>query len=172
MPRPTEIQVGDFYVRLGMTVAAWQFVETSLIHIYASAVRATQYNALAASFHTPASFRARLDMTNEAVEHSDLDANLKDVWTKLYKRLATKSLRRNRLTHSIVLFDPKRSPSDKQLFLAPNVSDPTRASQSFAPGEIITQSELDEMMHVFETLHSDLMAFHQTLPPAVALPKL
>lgn len=29
-PEPSKTQIGDFYVRLGMTIAAWQFVEASL----------------------------------------------------------------------------------------------------------------------------------------------
>lgn len=163
-PEPDRQQIGDFYVRLGMTIAAWQFVESSLIMIYASAVRATQYNALASSFHTPTNFRVRLDMTNEAVLHCGLDTDLTTEWGKIYEKAKTKAKRRNQLAHAIVLFDPKRTNAQNQLFLVPHLLDPAKSPQDFGQGNVITQPELDAMLASFERLHEILMQFQRKMP--------
>ena len=145
-----------------MTIAAWQFVESSLIDLYYIAVRAKNYPAVAASFHTPTNFRVRLDMTNEAVSRSIADKALLAKWAKLYDRAVEKAKRRNKLAHVIVLFDPKKQKPNKQLFLAPHLNDP-RHDQNLEQGKIITQPELEAMMRVFEKLRSDIDAFRQHL---------
>ena len=109
-------------------------------------------------------------MTTEAVKHSDINANLKDTWRKLFKRLEATSKRRNRVAHSIVMFDLKRAHTDRAFFLAPNVSDPKRAAKTFARREIISEPELEEMINEFGQLYEDLMTYHQTLPPRIPQP--
>jgi hypothetical protein len=34
MPKPSDQQISDFYVRLGLVIAAWQFVEAALVYAY------------------------------------------------------------------------------------------------------------------------------------------
>ncbi len=164
IPEPTATQVGDFYVRVGMAIAAWQFVEASLFNIYASAVRSNQYASLGAAFHMPTSFRVRLDMTNEAVTHSDLAAPLKEEWNLIRERMAKKSGRRNKLIHGVVMFDPKRPQANQQLFIAPNVMNPAKR---FDETDIIRQSDLEAMLQVFEALAAELEQFRRKLPTPV-----
>jgi hypothetical protein len=164
-PEPTAAQIGDFYVRIGLTVAAWQFVETSLFNIYACAVRSKQYAALGAAFHMPTSFRVRLSMADEAVAHSDLDQALKTEWETISSRLAKKSSRRNQLIHGIVMFDPKRPQLDQQLFISSNVLNP---SMKWADADFIRQSDLDAMLQVFDSLHNELETFRRKLPLPVS----
>jgi hypothetical protein len=169
MPEPAPEVTGDFYVRLGMTIAAWQLVESTLVWIYSAAVGSKNRDAVAASFHTPTSFRTRVDMTNEAVLRADLSDTLKAEWAALYKRLIKKGKRRNAIAHSIVMFDPKRRPQS-QLFLSPNVNDPSRFSGKFGNSETITGRELEQMMHVFGDLRRDMTLFQMRMPQLPASP--
>lgn len=167
MPEPAPDQIGDFYVRLGMVLAAWQFVESTLAMIYAAAIGSQNYDALTASFHTPANFKTRLDMVREAVRRSGFDEDLISEWKGLYNKTSRKSKLRNKVAHSIVMYEPKQRDRNRQLFMCPSVVDPTRFDFSFPQSDVITQKELDEMIQSFERLRSDLMTFFRKLPPAV-----
>lgn len=162
-PKP-EI-IGDFYVRLGMAVAAWQFVEHSLIHTYARIVNAKNYKALAASFHIPVSFKARLDMTNAAIEQADLPKEYPTKWKKLYKSAGEKSKRRNEIAHSLVIFDPSKKTS-QQMFLVKSVFNPATTIKLTKQSSIITMKELEELKNGFEKLHKDIVDFDQSLSKA------
>ena len=170
MPKPSDQQISDFYVRLGLVIAAWQFVEAALVYAYGKAIGATNPTPLTASFHVPTNISVRLSMTDQAVKRSGIDAALLSEWEKLSAQVSQKMKRRNKLAHSIVIFDPHKKP-DRQLFLSPNVDDPTRFDPLFSPGSIITRPELDDMLKVFEELHQRLTEFHQRLPPLPAKPQ-
>jgi hypothetical protein len=173
MPKPSDQQLSDFYVRLGMAIAAWQFVESNLINVYAIATKSFGQQAVAASFHVPTSFKIRLDMTNEAVMRSGSSQDLIDEWGKLYKRLRAKGDRRNKIAHSVVIWQPQRKNPNKHLFLAASPQDPIRAtSTEFNDAEIITQNDLENLMKAFSDLENDISTFYRKLgaqlmpPPA------
>lgn len=161
-PEPDADEQMAFFVRLGMTIAAWQLVESSLVIIYVRAIRTGNWNGASAAFHVPSGFKNRLDMANEAMQRSGLNSEWLDRWDKLYKRLSDKSKRRNELAHGMVLFNPKRRHKDR-LFVSPNVMDPSNNARE-APGEIITLTELDGMLKTFEKLGDDVSDFWQQAP--------
>jgi len=170
MPKPTDKQISDFYVRLGVTLAAWQFVEVAIFNIYASVIGAESkdhYNALAASFHTPMSFQIKLNMTDQAIQWACQDASLITEWDKLYKRTHNKNQRRNKIVHSMVMFDPSRQGDNEQLFLSQNIADPKRFDPNFSAGSVISQTELDAALEVFIALQQDLHYFHLRLAPPI-----
>src|SRR3954453_11896353 len=148
MPQPTPSQISDFFVRFGLTIAAWQLVESSLFNIYARVIGARNHDSLSASFHTPTNFRTKLQMTDEAVKRSNIDTVLIDEWNKINVSATKRSKRRNSIAHSVVVFTPTEKDSSRQLFLSPNMSDVSRFS-GFTPGEIIIQSELDGIRKSF-----------------------
>jgi hypothetical protein len=159
MPQPTLSQISDFFTRLGLTIAPWQIVESSLFNIYARVIGARNYDGPSASFHTPTNFRTRLQMTDEAVKRSNMEAALIDEWNKIYISATKRSKRRNAIAHSVVIFKPTEKDSGRQLFLSPNISDIGRFSGSFKPGEIILQSELEEMMKSFDSPNERMAMF-------------
>ena len=170
MPEPTREQIGEFYLRLGSAVASWQFVEASLGLIFSSAIGTspTSYKAVLAAFHTPTNFRTRLDMTNEAVERATSENALITKWHSLRGRTRNQSKTRNAIAHSIVMFDPSKK-TKNQLFLSPNVSDPTRFSGQFSQKNIITQTDLENAQANFEALNQELWDFAHELPRPVRL---
>jgi hypothetical protein len=161
MPTPDSDQIGDFYVRLGMAIAAWQFVEADLVHVYSASVKSWGHDAIAASFHVPTSFRVRLNMTDEAVGRAGLPVNLVDEWKALYKRLRKKGDRRNDIAHSVVIWQPQRKDRNKHLFLAASPSDPTRSATEFHDKDIITQNDLDNLISAFSKLGNDVTKFYR-----------
>jgi hypothetical protein len=164
MPKPSDQQLSDFYVRLGMAIAAWQFIESNLINVYATATKSHGQAAVAASFHVPTSFKIRLDMTNEAVMRSGASQDDLDEWGRLYKRLRAKGDRRNEIAHSVVIWQPQRKNPNKHLFLAANPQDPIRtASTEFNDAEIITQNDLENLIKAFSDLENDMTAFYREL---------
>ena len=166
-PQPSPEQISNFYVRLGMAIAAWQFVDANLCHVYASAIGSLNYEALTASFHVPINFRARLDMTDEAVKRSRISNDLIDEWAKLYAKLRKKSSRRNALTHGTVVFQPSQQKKDRQLFIAPSISDLTRSPRGLDLDTAIYQAHIDDMIQAFDALNTELFLFFQKLPPAL-----
>lgn len=157
-PEPTPEQQTNFFVRLGMALSAWQITESSLVAIYAYAVRTSNYAGVAASFHVPISFKVRLDMTNEAVQRSGIDDYGLRRWNKLYTKISRKNSRRNQFAHSVVCFDPKRKPKS-QLFLAPPPSNPNNSIAAIAPSDVISASDLEAMLLSFEKLNQDMWVF-------------
>lgn len=162
-PQPSNQQVSDFYVRLGIAVAAWQIIENDLVYTYGRTIRTEDFKSLAASFHTPISFRVRLDMTDAAIDQSAVSEVTKQEWKKLYERLGRQAKRRNLIAHSLVLFDPKRTNLVEQLFLAPHLTNPAKAPVTFKKGEVLHQSNLDEMIATFKALQLSLQKFNQAL---------
>ena len=175
MPQPTDQQLSDFYVRLGMAMAAWQFIESVLVYLFSRALGSSATDPVAAAFHTPTNFRTRLDMTNEAMKRSLATPDLRTEWSKLYDRAVEKGKRRNRLAHSVVFFDPQHKKANRQLFISPSFGDPTRFDSKFSPKAIITQSQLDDMINMFNQLYDDLAGFHVKLlhlpPPSTSSPR-
>jgi hypothetical protein len=152
---------------LGMAIAAWQFVESSLFTIYATAfdvqsVRAN-YDALNAAFHVPSGFRVRLDMTSAALARAGLSDNLQAQWAGLSERAVKRSKRRNQLAHAVVCFQPYERPVGKQLFLTQNLTNIANRDSGLSQGSIIGQKELDEMRVSFEELSQALTDFAQAM---------
>ena len=171
-PEPSKEETGDFYVRLGMTIAAWQFVESSLFTIYQCAfdpqrLSGASMEALSAAFHQPPGFRTRLDMTNAAIQHSSFDPAIKDEWNKLYTRALKRSKRRNVLAHAIVCFQPYERLPGKQLFLSGGLTNAATRQLALDDANIITQKQLDEMRVSFQELANALSQFFGRLLAAM-----
>lgn len=171
-PEPAKEEIGDFYVRLGMAIAAWQHVESSLFSIYQCCFDphrslASSMASLNAAFHQPAGFRTRLDMTNTAFECSPFDGAIKGDWGKLYTRALRRSQRRNALTHAVVCFQPYERPPGQQLFLSTGISKMATRQHAFDAEHTITQKELDEMRISFEQLEDAFSEFFGRLVAAL-----
>jgi hypothetical protein len=165
MPTPNNQTLSDFYVRLGMAIAAWQFIESGLVTLYTHALGLNYKQEIQASFHVPASFRTRLDMVKAAILHSDLPDEGKQEWNKLSNKISEKSIRRNKLAHSLVFHDFKRKPDDS-LFMSANPLDPTRSKGNYQQGDIISKSDLEAMIGVFSSLSEAMTNYdHKWLLP-------
>lgn len=152
LPSPSPEVIGDFYVRFGMAIAAWQFIEGMLISLYGTAVGSPDSPAIQASFHIPVNFSTRIDMVNAALQRCNLDADALDEWNKLYRRARDNSKRRNAVAHSQVIFDSK----EDRLFLSQNPMNPLKGGLD----DTISKKNLEDMIQSFDILYNDLHSFY------------
>jgi hypothetical protein len=167
LPEPTDQQMVAFFGRIGKAVAAWQFIESLIVIIFVRAIGAGNLDALAGGYYASTGFATRLKMVDAAVKGSHFSDPLKARWAKLWRKINDKSLRRNKLAHSVVVFMPSRGAEDRQLFLATKFDWPRPTT--FGQRNIITQSDLEDMIKVFDELHRELTLFHLELPVFKAL---
>lgn len=167
---PSGELIEAFYSRMGKAIAAWQFIEWSLVIIFVRAIGGGNLDAIADSYYASGrSFAARLRMVEAAVEGSHFGADLKAKWKELSRKLKNESSNRNKMAHAIVMFMP-RSPPHRQLFLSTKV-DPMPRPTPIRPENTVTQKDLDQMIAAFGELHNELTMFHIALPVFAPLPR-
>lgn len=162
-PTPNDQLQMNFYCRLGIFMATWQFVESGLSRVYFKATRAPaeSYNGLKAAFYRNTSFNGRLEMTNDVIKHSSLDATLKGEWDEIKKTLKSYCEKRNKVAHGIVYWAPyEEVVPDNELFVGDNFDNPKYADCR----NRYYFSDLEKMSKEFETANGALHALFLKLP--------
>lgn len=161
---PTHEEEANFYARLGIAIATWQFIEDFLFHIYEQAIGTVGVESLAAAFYATPGFRSRLEILDRAISHSAVAGSLVEDWERIKRKCNRKAQRRNKLTHGIVVFD--RRDEHERLYLRPSLSDPQRSPGGWKhtkANDRIGIKEIEDMISGFEALHADLQGFQQQI---------
>lgn len=149
MPRPILVEPPDaneathrepsvdeeqpFYEALGRAVAMWQFVETSLVLVQQAADRSAERRKNAVWFHKEQKFTLRLPLVAAALAKVELLKFWADQWPAFHSKLRAASSVRNRISHALVYFDPRRT-AGSRIFLSVNLRNPDRWDE-FMRGE-------------------------------------
>lgn len=154
----------NFYVRLGMFMAAWQFIEAGLGSIYLVCLKipSDRYESAKAAFYRCSDFNTRLEMTADAVKYSDLQENLKTEWASLKKQLKSCCENRNKIAHGVVYWAPYEEEfGDKEMFVEDNLDNPKYKAKS----KKFYFSDLEDMTIDFDKKSDLLNDFLQKIIP-------
>ncbi len=161
-PQPNEHLQMNFYSRLGILMASWQFIESSLSGVYFCATTAPPEacESIKAAFYANSAFSVRLATTSEVIARSVLSDQIKAEWKPIAVELKRCSELRNKVAHGVVYWAPYETDSgDLEMFIARNFDNPKHALSS----ERIYFSDLEEISKQFDIAHAKLYEFYLAL---------
>ena len=148
---PSESEYREFYVAYGEAMAAWAIVEQNLLAVFHFHTAPREYAVGSGIYWKLQGFRARLDVTDAAVEASGRSADELKEWKRISEKLGRKSKSRNKLAHYTPCYGREREGLERQMFLG----DP----KSPFSNSVIKKRDLEEWAASFDLLAKETIEF-------------